>query len=103
MRAMTEPSTFQSLLLSAQWFAALLFVPLVCFFEAARSTLVCRWSALLSGYLVQYGLIACLIGSGFSQQAIILIGSVAAYAWIRLLTGWLKRYSASARRTDSSR
>lgn len=100
---MTESSVLQSLLLNAQWFAALLFVPLVCFYEASRSTLVCRWSALLSGYLVQYGLIACLIGSGFSQQAIILIGSVAAYAWIRLLTGWWRRHPnpGSARQTDT--
>ncbi|MFG1497398.1 hypothetical protein ABMA57_12265 [Saccharospirillum sp. HFRX-1] len=99
---MTDASFFQSLLLHAQWFAALLFVPLVCFLETARSTVVCRWSALLSGYLVQYGLIACLIGSGFSQQAIILIGSIAAYAWIRLLTGWLKRQSGLARQQDSA-
>ncbi|PTY36346.1 hypothetical protein BGP77_03305 [Saccharospirillum sp. MSK14-1] len=97
---MTDASLFQSLLLHAQWFAALLFVPLVCFLEAARSSVICRWSVLLSGYLVQYGLIACLIGSGFSQQAIILIGSVAAYAWIRLFAGWLKRYSVAARQSD---
>jgi hypothetical protein len=99
---MTDASLFQSLLLHAQWFAALLFVPLVCFLEASRSTVICRWSVLLSGYLVQYGLIACLIGSGFSQQAIILIGAIAAYAWIRLFAGWLKRHPAKPQPNDSA-
>ncbi|WP_157954337.1 hypothetical protein [Saccharospirillum mangrovi] len=93
---MIDTTQFHSLLLNLQWFAALLFVPLACFFETARSTTVCRWSAMLSGYFVQYGLIFCLIGSGFSQQVIILFGAVAAYAWIRLLTGWLKRRQVTA-------
>ncbi|MDB2449040.1 hypothetical protein N9W78_01990 [bacterium] len=93
---MNDASQFQTLLISAQWIAALLFVPLVCFFEGARSTVVCRWSALLSGYVVQYGLIACLIGSGFSRPTIILFGAIAAYAWIRLLTGWLSKRKTAA-------
>lgn len=93
---MNDASTLPAFLVTAQWVAAFLFVPLVCFFEGARKTVTCRWSALLSGLAVQYLLVASLSGSGFSLQAVLLIASIAAYAWVRLLIGWM-----SGRRTTA--
>lgn len=86
---MNEAVSLLSFLEATQWVVAFLFVPLVCWHEWSRSTLACRWCALLTGYTVQMGLIVALIDSGFSLQTVILMGSVAAYAWIKLMTSWL--------------
>lgn len=86
---MNESLSLLSFFSTAQWVVAFLFVPLVCWHEWSRSTLVCRWCALLTGYTVQMGLIVLLVDSGFEMRTVILFGSLAAYAWIKLMTGWL--------------
>lgn len=86
---MIELDSLHSFLLTTQWIVAFLFVPLVCWHEWSRSALYCRWCALLSGYTVQITLLVVLIDSGFPLHTVILIGSIAAYAWIKLMTGWL--------------
>ena len=96
---MSESFSLVSFFSTAQWVVAFLFVPLVCWYEWSRSTLVCRWCALVTGYIVQMGLVVALIDSGFSLQAVIMLASVAAYAWIKLMTGWLpteRKASASS-------
>jgi hypothetical protein len=65
-----------------QWFAAVVFVPLVCWQFCATQSAFCRWSALLSAYGVQIGFFLLLDDVGFSTNALILISSVAAYFWI---------------------
>jgi hypothetical protein len=86
---MNETFALVSFFQACQWVVAFLFVPLLCWYEWSRSTVFCRWCALLSGYLVQFGLIFMLDDAGFEMSAVILIGSVSAYAWIKLMTGWL--------------
>ena len=86
---MSESISLVSFFSTAQWVVAFLFVPLVCWYEWSRSTLVCRWCALVTGYTVQMVLILALIDSGFSLQTVIMLASIAAYAWIKLMTGWL--------------
>lgn len=86
---MIESSSLLSFFSTLQWVVAFLFVPLVCWHEWSRSTLVCRWCALVTGYVVQLGFIAALVDSGFATHTVVLMGSLAAYAWIKLMTGWL--------------
>lgn len=86
---MNESFALVSFFQACQWVVAFLFVPLLCWYEWSRSTVFCRWCALLSGYLVQFGLIFMLDDAGFEMSAVILIGSVSAYAWIKLMTSWL--------------
>lgn len=86
---MIESISLVSFFQACQWGVAFLFVPLVCWYEWSRSSVFCRWCALLSGYVVQLGLIVLLIDSGFEMPTVILFGSISAYAWIKLMTGWL--------------
>jgi len=65
-----------------QWFSAAIFVPLVCWYHCFRSTILCRWIALLSGYSVQIGFFLLLDDVGFSQSVLVLLSSLAGYFWI---------------------
>jgi hypothetical protein len=65
-----------------QWFAAIVFVPLVCWQFCATQSTLCRWSALLSAYGVQIGFFLLLDDVGFHTSALILISSIAAYFWV---------------------
>jgi hypothetical protein len=65
-----------------QWFAAIVFVPLVCWQFCATQSALCRWSALLSAYGVQIGFFLLLDDVGFHTNLLILISSIAAYFWI---------------------
>lgn len=79
---MLELSSLLNYLDSAQWLAAVVFVPLVCWQFCATQSALCRWSALISGYAMQIGFFLLLDDAGFQANLLILIASVAAYFWI---------------------
>ncbi len=67
---------------SIQWFAAIAFVPLVCWHQGLRLSQIFRMLALVSGYAVQIGFFLLLDDVGFQFNVLILIASIAAYFWI---------------------
>ena len=84
-----------------QWVVALVFVPLVCWQFCSEQSVLCRWSALISGYAVQIGFFLLLDDVGFQTNLLVLISSLAAYFWISTTVGvWP---SNSARAVSSSK
>jgi len=79
---MIEFSELHSYLEPLQIYAALMFIPLVCWYFAYGLSLLGRWCALFSGYCVQIGLFLLLDDVGLQTSLLILIASVAAYFWI---------------------
>jgi hypothetical protein len=65
-----------------QWFAAIVFVPLVTWQFCSHKSVLCRWVALISAYAVQIGFFLILDDAGFQTSFLILISSIAAYFWI---------------------
>lgn len=79
---MFEVPLLQDQLEALQWFAAIAFVPLVCWQYCLRQSVFCRWCALTSGYTIQVGFFLLLDDVGFKTEFLLLISSIAAYFWI---------------------
>jgi hypothetical protein len=62
--------------------AAVVFIPLVCWYFAHGLSLLGLWCAVFSGYFMQIGLFILLDDVGLPSNLLILIASVAAYFWI---------------------
>lgn len=104
---MFEFSSLSVDLAALQWFAAILFVPLVCWQYCLRESVFCRWCAMLSGYIVQVGFFLLLDDVGFRTEFLLLISSVAAYFWISTIVAFwpARRKSVQQRitRTDETK
>lgn len=79
---MFEVTSLLQYLAPIQWFAAIVFVPLVTWQFCSRKSVLCRWVALVSAYGVQIGFFLMLDDAGFQTSFLILISSIAAYFWI---------------------
>jgi hypothetical protein len=66
----------------AQLCAAFLLIPLTCWLNTHRSSLLCRWCVLLSGYFVQIGFFLILDDVGFRSSLLVLFSTLAGCMWI---------------------
>ncbi len=101
LRPMLDVSHILNYLGPMQWIVAILFVPLVCWQFCSKHSLLCRWTALISGYSVQIGFFLLLDDVGFQTNLLILIASVAAYFWISTTVGLWPKARASKPREAS--
>ncbi len=92
IRTMIDVIYYFSQLELAQLIAALIFVPLACWFHGIHSTIACRWCALFFGYVIQIGLFLVLDDVGFDSNLLILLASIVAYFGITTTTSfWTQR------------
>jgi len=98
---MIEPDVLLTYLEPLQICAAVVFMPLVCWYFAHGLSLLGCWCALVSGYGVQIGFIVLLDDVGLQTSVLVLIASVAAYFWIAttlvLLPGMARKTPRPAR------
>ncbi|TCS41589.1 hypothetical protein [Reinekea marinisedimentorum] len=66
----------------AQVGAALLLIPLICWLNTHRSSFLCRWVVLLSGYVIQIGFYLILDDVGFRSNLLVLFATLAGCMWI---------------------
>jgi hypothetical protein len=103
---MIEVSVLQAYLDPVQIYAALMFIPLVCWYFAHGLSLLGRWCALCSGYSVQIGFFLLLDDVGLQTNLLILLASVAAYFWIAttlvLLPGMARKNPHPAKAVEAA-
>jgi len=99
---MIELAVIHDYLEPLQIYAAIMFIPAVCWYFAQGLSLLGRWCALVSGYCVQIGFFLLLDDVGLQTSLLILLASVAAYFWIATTLVWLPGMARKAPRPTNA-